>query len=174
MAAPRVGSTGVDEVKGDLLGFDGSDLVRVPVGADGLVLTADSAAASGLSYKTAADRAMIYFGGSTMGAGDVGKHFGAQEGTSGGKNAVLSSDNQMASGIAGTIDLLSWSSVTADATTVFKINKNGIVVATLTLTGVKGTIAVAGVTMALGDLIAVEFDAGTAPGRTTTQVWAHR
>lgn len=174
MVAPRAGSFGVVETKGDLPGFDGADLARIPVGADGLALTADSAAATGLSYKTQADRAMIFLGGASMGSGDVGKHFGAQDTSNGGKNVVISSDNQMSSGIAGSITLLSWNSVTADATTVFKINKNGLVVATLTLTGVKGTIAVVGVTVALGDLIAVEFDAGTAPGRTTTQVWANR
>lgn len=173
MVAPRSGSTGAIEAKGDLLTFDGADLIRQPVGANGLALVADSTSATGLSWGSSADRAMIFFGGASMGAGDVGKHFGAQEGSNGGKNAVLSSDNQMASGIVGTISRLTWSSQTANATTVFKILKNGLVVATLNLTGVSGSIAVA-VAVALGDLIAVEFDAGLAPGRTTVQVWANR
>jgi hypothetical protein len=174
VATPRIGSTGVVEVKGDLPGFDGADLLRVAVGVDGTVLTADSTAPSGLSYQTASDKAMIFMGGASMGSGDVGKHFGAQDTSNGGKNAVLSTDNQMSAGIAGSITLLTWNSTTADATTVFKINKNGLVVATITLTGVKGAIAVVGLSVALADLIAVEFDAGTAPGRTTTQVWANR
>jgi hypothetical protein len=144
------------------------------VGVNGTVLTADSTAPSGLSYQTAADKAMIFMGGASMGSGDVGKHFGAQDTSNGGKNAVLSTDNQMSAGIAGSITLLTWNSSTADGTTVFKINKNGIVVATITLTGVKGAIAIVGLTVALADLIAVEFDAGTAPGRTTVQVWANR
>lgn len=174
MVASRAGSFGVVETKGDLPGFNGSDLERIPVGADGLALTADSTAATGLSYKTQSDRAMIFLGGASMGSGDVGKHFGAQDTSNGGKNAVLSSDNQMSSGLAGSISLLTWNSAAADATTVFKINKNGLVVATITLTGLKGAIAIVGVTVALADLIAVEFDAGTAPGRTTTQLWANR
>jgi hypothetical protein len=36
--------------KGDLIGFDGTDNVRVAVGTNGYVLTADSSAASGVSW----------------------------------------------------------------------------------------------------------------------------
>lgn len=39
--------------KGDLLGHDGANPVRAPVGAAGYVLTADAAAASGWSWQTA-------------------------------------------------------------------------------------------------------------------------
>jgi hypothetical protein len=138
----------------------------------GFMSAADKTKLDGLPA-SASDRAMIFFGGASMGGGDTGKHFGAQEGSNGGKVAALSSDNQMSCGIAGTVSLLTWNSVTADGTTVFKINKNGLVVATLTLTGVSGSIAVAGVTSVLGDLFAVEYDAGTSPGRTTVQVWAY-
>ena len=175
MATPRTGSTGVVETKGDLLVVNASgDLERLPVGANGLALTAKSSAALGVSWETSADRAMIFMGGASMGAGDTGKHFGAQDTSNGGKNAVLSSDNQMSCGISGSVTLLTWNSQTANATTVFKINKNGLVVATLNLTGVSGAIAVVGVTCVPGDLFAIEYDSGQNPGRTTTQLWANR
>jgi hypothetical protein len=50
MATPRSGSTGTVETKGDIVGFDGSDLVRVPVGTDGKFLQALSTEASGLGW----------------------------------------------------------------------------------------------------------------------------
>lgn len=115
--------------------------------------------------------AQIFCGGASMGAGDTGKHFGAQDTSNGNKNAVLSSDNQMASGIAGSMQRLSWNSVSADVTTVFKVVKGGLVVETITLTGASGT-ATLTAAVALGNLIAVEYDSGTAPGRTTVQVYA--
>ena len=41
------------EVKGDLIGFNGSSATRVPVGTDGQILTADSTNANGVSFKAA-------------------------------------------------------------------------------------------------------------------------
>lgn len=178
MATPRTGSTGVVETKGDLLVVNASgDLERLPVGANGQAVVANSAVPLGVEWgipTSVPDRAMIFMGGASMGAGDVGKHFGAQDTSNGGKNAVLSSDNQMSCGIVGFVTLLTWNSASANATTVFKINKNGLVVATLNLTGVSGAVAVVGVPCAQGDLFAVEYDAGQSPGRTTVQVWANR
>lgn len=175
MATPRAGATGVGATKGDLYVVDANgNLERVPVAADGQYLTADSTSALGVSYKNGANRAMICFGGANMGAGDVGKYFGAQDNANGGKNAVLSSSNQMASGITGTVDLLTWESATGAAATVFKIAKNGLIVATFNLTGVSGAVAIAGVTTTQGDLFAIQFSSGTAPGLTTTQLWARR
>jgi hypothetical protein len=155
-------------------GVRGGDTLHalVTVLLAGFMSAADKIKLNGLPV-AAADRSMIFLGGASMGGGDTGKHFGAQDNSNGGKVAALTSDNQTASGITGTVNLLTWSSVSADATTVFKINKNGLVVATLTLTGISGSIAVVGVTSTAGDLFAVEYDAGTAPGRTTVQVWAH-
>jgi hypothetical protein len=62
---------------------------------------------------------------------------------------------------------LAWASQTADGTTVFKIKQNGITVATLNATGVEGVIEKLPIPTAPGDLYAIEFDAGTSPGRTT-------
>jgi hypothetical protein len=47
MVTPRVGALGVIEAKGDLPGFDGVDLLRVPVGTNGWVPIADSTQAAG-------------------------------------------------------------------------------------------------------------------------------
>lgn len=58
-----------------------------------------------------------------------------------------------------------WHSTSADATTVCKSVKNGVVQETFALTGVAGRIATAGTTSwASGDGCAIEFDAGTNPG----------
>jgi hypothetical protein len=50
VGAARTGSTGALEQKGDLLVFDGSEMQRLPVGADRLGLVTDSAQALGLRY----------------------------------------------------------------------------------------------------------------------------
>lgn len=47
--------------KGDLIVHNGADNVRLPVGTDGQVLTADSAAAEGVAWKT------------STGGGDIGE-----------------------------------------------------------------------------------------------------
>lgn len=174
MATARSGSTGVGLTKGDVYAVDANgNLERLPVGTDGLYLTADSTAATGLSYRTGASRAPIFLGGANMGAGDAGKFYNAQDISNGGKTAALSSANQMSSPITGTIDRLTWNSAAATATTVLRINKNGVTVATVALTGVKGS-AVVSVAVTEADLIAVEYNTGTAPGQSTVQVWARR
>jgi hypothetical protein len=43
--------------KGDLIVYNGSEYVRLPVGADGTVLTADSTQAAGLAWTTIAEDA---------------------------------------------------------------------------------------------------------------------
>jgi hypothetical protein len=173
MATARSGSTGVALVKGDLYVVDANlELERLPVGVDGRRLTARAAAALGVAWEDAgAGRAIVFLGGASMGAGDTGKNFGAQDTSNGGKNAVLSSDNQMSCGFAGFIDMLTWNSSAANTTTVFRVKKNGVVVATVTLTGLTGGLTFPSVAVAVGDQIAVEYNTGLAPGRTTTQVW---
>lgn len=175
MVAVRAGSLGVIESKGDILAFDGSDLARFPIGTNGQYLAVDTAQPYNLKWTTLAvsgsPRSMIFMGGSSMAGGDTTKHFNAQDTSVGGKVVALSSANQMACGIAGTANLLTWSSATATATTVFRIKKNGVVAATVTLTGASGAVAVS-FSVALGDLIAVEYNSGAAPGATTVQVWA--
>lgn len=66
---------------------------------------------------------------------------------------------------AGTIRKLSWNSESADATTVLRIFKNGIDAGGHTLSGASGALTPAApyVDVVPGDLLAIEYDAGTPP-----------
>lgn len=57
MSAPRVGSAGVLTLKGDIPVCDGDEVVAVPVGLNGEVLTADSAQPSGVRWVAQTDLA---------------------------------------------------------------------------------------------------------------------
>jgi hypothetical protein len=116
----------------------------------------------------------VYWGGADFGAADSGKHFVIQgDALSNAGAAALNQKNQIVMPNSGTIKLLVWNSESATGTTVFKINKNGSVVETLTLTGPSGTL-VASTSYVAGDKIAVEYDAGTAPDETTVQLWGQQ
>ena len=52
--------------KGDLIAYDGTDNIRLPVGTNGYVLTADSTAASGVAWAVAASSLTIKDEGSTL------------------------------------------------------------------------------------------------------------
>ena len=62
MGTPLVGATGVATVKGDVFVFDGSDLLRLPVGADDEFLVADASTPSGLLWRkiTPGDHTLNY------------------------------------------------------------------------------------------------------------------
>jgi len=72
---------------------------------------------------------------------------------------------------AGTLNALGWNTKLGDATTVIKIHKNGSVVETITLSGAQGADTTLNTTVAVGDKLAVEYDAGTAPNEGTYQVY---
>lgn len=71
--------------------------------------------------------------------------------------------NEMRIPIAGTVTLISWRTVSADSTTDLLIWLNGSPEPTTDLTGAAGSVALS-ITVAAGDLVAIEFEAGTAPG----------
>jgi hypothetical protein len=73
--------------KGDILGHDGTDSVRVPVGADGSFLTADSAQATGLSYTSPSSIAWLLTG--NTGTDDTVNFMG----TTDGEDVVFKSNN---------------------------------------------------------------------------------
>ena len=50
---------GILAYKGDILGFDGSNPTAIPVGSDGEVLVADSSAATGLSWSSSTEDALL-------------------------------------------------------------------------------------------------------------------
>lgn len=64
----------------------------------------------------------------------------------------------------GTLNMFSFNTESADATTVFKILKNGAVVETLATAGASGTIALTAA-VALGDKIAIQYFSGTPPDK---------
>lgn len=85
--------------------------------------------------------------------------------TSGGQETGLSPGSEYPVSADGTLDCLSYNTDTGDATTVFKIWKNGAVVHTFTATGASGFEEDIGlsVSRAAGDKIAFEYDAGMKP-----------
>ena len=63
MATPRTGPLGVLTTKGDIVAFDGTDVERQAVGADGEVLTADSSTATGLGFSSKSRMENIFIDG---------------------------------------------------------------------------------------------------------------
>lgn len=116
----------------------------------------------------------IFWGGSTMNAGDNGKYFEAQSGYDGNKKALLNAENELISSINGSITQLAWMSDTATDglnPTKFKVWINGVAGADIPLTGPYGSIAITPVPIVIGDRIALEYCDGPHPGKTTVQLW---
>ncbi len=66
---------------------------------------------------------------------------------------------------------MTWHTAAGDATTVFKIVKNGVVAQTITLSGAVGAVSTGTVAVVAGDTLAVEYDAGTAPGNSSVMLF---
>lgn len=111
----------------------------------------------------------LSYGGNLNGLGDFADVNGLWNTALG---AALDAGNQAVLAQAGTLRSISWASVAADATTMIKIHVNAVVVQTIALTGASGTITgLSTVVGAAGDLVAVEYDAGTMPGNTNLQLY---
>ncbi len=106
--------------------------------------------------------------GANFAGGDAGKYAEAWAESNGSPQATLIHRSEIIIVVAGVMRCFGWHSAAADATTVFKVLVNAAVVETITTTGVKGTDGSASTAVAVGDVVAVEFDAGTAP--TATQL----
>jgi len=103
--------------------------------------------------------------GADVKSGDTGKYL-LVDGRPGGTIIVaLSPSSERIVPKAGNLAVFAWNSQTADATTVFKVLKNSSVVETITCDGVSGTKTMT-TAVALGDKLAVEFDAATVSGNT--------
>ena len=83
--------------------------------------------------------------------------------TSGGQETGLSPGSEYIIPASGTIDCITYNTDTGDATTVFKIWKNGGVEHTFTATGAGGFESGIGLSVVAGDLVAIEYDAGMKP-----------
>lgn len=99
--------------------------------------------------------------GASMGSGDVGKFFQPNGIANGGKfNPPPDEESQIACPITGTIETLAWVATTGNTITnaVLKVWKNGVVVATKTVSGTNGATTGIGISVTAGNLIAVEYD----------------
>lgn len=175
MGNPRSGSTGVIEAKGDLLAFDGTDLDRLPVGVAGTILRADPGQPQGLKWDTPDDIPGIGiplgFGANFLNIAQAGRYHKAN-GTAIEANDVTL--NPSSEGIVlkgGRLTRFGWRTTSADATTVYKVWVNGLVAVTYNLTGASGVIIGGTLVVAQGDTVAIEYDAGTAPGSSNVQIF---
>jgi len=83
--------------------------------------------------------------------------------TSGSQETGLSAGSEYIVPADGILDCLSYNTDTANTSTVFKITKNGAVEHTFNATGSAGLEESIGLSVVVGDLIAIEYDAGMRP-----------
>lgn len=148
-----------------------------PVAGDRFLID-DSAASfvkkyTALSAVLGGSGTIIPFG-CSLGGGDVGKYIEPHGNSGDNKFSTLSSESQVAVPASGTIEALSWSGAAVLTNAVFKIWKNGLVVATVTVTGQNGVSTGIGVSITAGDLIALEYDAvgsGGVPGKSMYEMF---
>lgn len=96
--------------------------------------------------------------------------YAATNGEAGTSNrATLSEQTEAALPRAGSSFVFAWNTEQGDATTVFKVWADGLVVDTITITGLAGTLSRA-VALSAGALIAVEYDTGTPPRAGTYSI----
>lgn len=112
---------------------------------------------------------MVYMGGAA--APSAGEHLEVNVGV-GGASAALGVSTESVCGKAGAATVLTWNSATASTDTVLKVIVAGSSVASVTLTGASGSIAVPSTpAVTAGQKLAIEYDAGTAPGNITVQLY---
>jgi hypothetical protein len=120
--------------------------------------------------------------GAAMGGGDVGKYYQPHGDANGGKFTTLTEESQIAVPFTGIIYSLSWiadgNAVTPITNAVLKIWVNGVVSATVTVSGsgtpTGGASSPLNVSVTAGDFIAVEYDAvgtGTVFGKSAIEVF---
>lgn len=108
--------------------------------------------------------------GADVNAGDAGKYLLVDGRPGGTIISALSPSSERIVPKTSTLKRFAWNSQTADATTVFKVLINGVVKETITCDGDSGTAALTEA-VALGDKVAVEFDAGTVSGNTSVVLY---
>lgn len=87
------------------------------------------------------------------------------------ERAALDFGSEASAPRKGTITSLAWNTELGDATTVIKILVAGAVQATVTLSGAQGVDETLSVAVTAGQKVALEFDAGTAPGEGQYQTF---
>lgn len=145
-----------------------------PVAADLLII--EDSAASNAKKKVQIGNLptvgyLLNFGGIAAG-GDTGKHFEVEGESNASTVGALDQRVEAVIPKTATLKHLGWNSASASATTVVKVIKNSVVVATITLTGTSGVDTSLSIDFTEGtDKVAVEYDAGTAPGETSINLY---
>jgi hypothetical protein len=96
----------------------------------------------------------------------AGRHALANGEAAGAAVVALDSRTEIVAPAKGRSLAIAWRTANADATTVWKLKKDGLVVATVQATGQNGVVRDLPIPTLPGDRYAVEFDAGTSPGRS--------
>jgi hypothetical protein len=173
----RTGSEGVLEAKGDLLVFDGlSDMGRLPVGADGAILVADSTQTLGLKWAGGAGggpgRQTLTYG-ANLGSGDVGKALEAHGISNGGKFTYAGNEYRVnITAMSPGKLFLGWSFQNVITEIKLAIIKNGITGTPFSLTTQKGTLLLAD-TVLQNDSVAVLYHsivAGSTIGQSIVEL----
>lgn len=108
------------------------------------------------------DRYTIFFGATFTGA-QTGSHCRVNGEADSSRQSALNEISEFIVPLAGTIVIFGFNTETADATTDYRVVLNGTPGAVIELTGTNGTVVVS-IAVAVGDRLAIEYDAGTAPG----------
>jgi hypothetical protein len=82
----------------------------------------------------------------------------------------LDEESEITAPFPGTLVSIGWNTESGDATTVLKVKINGLVTETVTMTGPTGSNNLIASTVAQGDLVAIEYDTGTAPKKGTYEI----
>ncbi|KKM87212.1 hypothetical protein LCGC14_1271200 [marine sediment metagenome] len=153
--------------KGDVLVASGASTpAALAIGANGSVLTADSAETTGAKWANPIGYP-LNFGGIAL-IGDLGKFWEYEGESNAATDGTLDQRTEATIPKTSTLVALAWNSASGDSTTVVKGYRNGIVVVTVAWTAAFGVVAGLSVPYVQGtEKIAWEFDAGTAPGEST-------
>lgn len=147
---------------------------------DQYILTTGAGGASrwvgiGGKYVASAEYGAILAYGAQVGGGDAGKYFAANGEAKAGVINALDASSEIVCPLTGTLYALGWHATSSVTGAVLKVIKNGgVAYTTAGLNGFSGVVQPIGVSVAAGDLIALEYDAvgtGASMGKSNHQLF---